>query len=213
MSKVYDYPGTDATVRWDGRLCIHVAECGRADNDLFVGGRTPWCQPDSVDAQDVDDVVRRCPTGALSYATADGTTESPAASNTAVVQNDGPLYLRGELELADAPDDMPGVRFRMALCRCGASKNKPFCDNSHIEAGFRDHGAVGEKGPGLDADGGPLKITPLDDGPVLVNGNLTMLAASGRVAWQGGKCALCRCGASENKPFCDGSHKKVGFTT
>jgi CDGSH-type Zn-finger protein len=106
---------------------------------------------------------------------------------------------------------MPGVRYRAALCRCGRSSNKPFCDNSHLEAGFQDYGSVGEGGPGLAAIGGPLTVKPLTDGPLLVNGNLTIHAGSGRVAWQGAQVALCRCGASKNKPFCDGSHKAAGF--
>jgi len=106
---------------------------------------------------------------------------------------------------------MPGTRFRAALCRCGASKNKPFCDNSHINAGFVDSGAVGETGPGYSTESGELSIKPLTDGPLLLKGNLTIFASTGREAWKGEKAALCRCGESQNKPFCDGSHKAAGF--
>jgi CDGSH-type Zn-finger protein len=121
--------------------------------------------------------------------------------------------VRGELKIDGAADHMPGVRFRAALCRCGESKIKPFCDNSHEAAGFVDRGAVGEKGDGLDAHGGPLKIQPVKDGPLLVSGNAEIVAGSGRIAWSGAKTALCRCGASANKPFCDGSHRAAGFTS
>ena len=214
MRKKHIYTGDAADVSWDGRLCIHIGECGRAEGDLFVGGRDPWCQPNVVDNSNVDDVVRRCPTGALTYTLKDGSQgEQADAENVLVVSNDGPLYVRGDLEVEGAPDDMEGIGFRVALCRCGASKNKPFCDNSHIEAGFRDHGAVGESGKGFDSPGGKLTIKSLDDGPVIVNGNLSIIAASGRVAWRGTKAALCRCGASKNKPFCDGTHRSIGFTT
>ena len=48
-------------------------------------------------------------------------------------------------------------------------------------------------------------------GPLLVNGNLTIVSGNGRTAWQGTKTALCRCGQSSNKPFCDATHKQVGF--
>ncbi|NJK31333.1 MAG: hypothetical protein HC927_02350, partial [Deltaproteobacteria bacterium] len=61
------YPGEKADVCWDSRLCIHVGECGRAANELFEGGRDPWCRPDLVAIEEVVDVVRRCPTGALTY--------------------------------------------------------------------------------------------------------------------------------------------------
>ena len=59
MSKKVTYKGANADVQWDGRLCIHIGECGRAKNELFVGGRDPWCQPDSVSSDEVAEVVNR----------------------------------------------------------------------------------------------------------------------------------------------------------
>jgi CDGSH-type Zn-finger protein/uncharacterized Fe-S cluster protein YjdI len=210
--KVVDYPGREVDVRWDGRLCIHVGECGRADNELFVGGRQPWCQPDLVRPDEVADVVLRCPSGALTYLRKDGgPAESASSENVVTVVYNGPLYLRGDLAIDGAADDMPGVSFRAALCRCGASKNKPFCDNSHEEIGFKDYGAVGESGDGFDEPGGQLEVKRASNGPLLLSGSFAIVAASGRVAWKGKKAALCRCGQSSNKPFCDGSHKDAGF--
>ncbi|HET6417603.1 MAG TPA: CDGSH iron-sulfur domain-containing protein [Polyangiales bacterium] len=210
--KLATYDGEEADVQWDGRLCIHVGECGRANNNLFVGGRQPWCQPDRVSVEEVADVVARCPSGALTYTRKDGGPEEVAETENVVsVMYNGPLYLRGELEVDGAADDMTGVRFRAALCRCGQSKSKPFCDNSHEAAGFRDYGAVGESGQGFEAPGGPLKVGRAPNGPLLLNGNFSIVAASGRTAWKGSKAALCRCGQSKNKPFCDGAHKDAGF--
>ncbi|KPK14723.1 MAG: hypothetical protein AMJ62_11975 [Myxococcales bacterium SG8_38] len=210
--KVVKYEGRDADVQWDGRLCIHIGECGRAKNDLFVGGRQPWCEPDRVSADEVADVVLRCPSGALTYRRKDGgAEESPDSENVVSVMYNGPLYVRGDLEIDGASEDMPGLRFRAALCRCGQSKSKPFCDNSHEAAGFQDYGAVGEKGDGFEAPGGKLSVSPTPNGPLLLSGNFTIAAASGRRAWRGKKAALCRCGHSNNKPFCDGSHKGAGF--
>jgi CDGSH-type Zn-finger protein/uncharacterized Fe-S cluster protein YjdI len=210
--KVTDYPGGSADVHWDGRLCIHIGECGRANNELFVGGRKPWCQPDQVSTDEVADVVLRCPTGALTYSRKDGgPAEAADPENVVVIAYNGPLYLRGDLQIDGAAEDMNGVKFRAALCRCGASKNKPFCDNSHEEAGFKDYGAVGESGEGFDAPGGPLEVSRAPNGPLLLKGNFTIVAASGRKAWTGKKAALCRCGQSQNKPFCDGAHKAAGF--
>ena len=210
--KVHTYEGDAAEVDWDGRLCIHVGECGRAANTLFVGGRKPWCWPDEVEADVTVDVVTRCPTGALSLRRKDGGPgESPQNENVVVVSNHGPLYVRGDLAIEGAAEDMPGVRFRAALCRCGQSKNKPFCDNTHEQSGFSDRGAIGETGEGLEETGGKLVIKRAKDGPLLLSGNVTLMTAAGRVAWRGTKCALCRCGQSKNKPFCDGSHKDAGF--
>lgn len=208
----YDFPGNKVDVEWDGRLCIHIAECGRSKGDLFVGGRKPWCQPDLVDLEEVIDVVERCPSGSLTYKVNDQSIkESPDEQNTVAVSYNGPYFVRGDLNIENSPADMEGLQFRVALCRCGSSKNKPFCDNSHEKARFQDYGAVGDKGESLTAKGGKLSINPLNDGPLLLSGNLTIINGSGRVAWAGTQVALCRCGASENKPFCDGSHVAAGF--
>lgn len=210
--EIYTYFGKDVDVDWDGRLCIHIGECGYAKGDLFVGGRDPWCQPDLTSIADVEDVVKRCPTGALVFKSKDETVSELAESeNSVAVAYNGPYFIRGELEIADAPEDMPGVKFRTALCRCGLSKNKPFCDNSHIQGKFEDYGAVGETGKSQMEKGGVLKISIVKDGPLMLSGNVTIKASSGRDAWQGDNVALCRCGASKNKPFCDGSHVQAGF--
>ena len=59
----------------------------------------------------------------------------------------------------------------------------------------------------------PVKITVRPNGPLLVEGAIALTDASGKQWDLVGKPAvfLCRCGASENRPFCDGAHKKVGF--
>lgn len=213
-SKITKYSGARAEVAWNGGLCIHIGECGRAKGELFVGGRQPWCQPDTASDGEVRDVVMRCPTGALSVEFADGSiAETANQENTINVAYNGPLFVRGQLEIDGAPGDAPGLNFRAALCRCGHSRNKPFCDNSHEGAGFSDYGAVGETGEPNTESGGPLAIKAVKNGPLLVKGNVTISGSSGRKSWSGKKAALCRCGASANKPFCDNSHKKSGFTS
>lgn len=209
--QVVDFPGAEIAVQWDGRLCIHHGECGRAAGELFVDGRDPWCIPDASCGAEVREIIERCPSGALSYRDPNGGPELVPVDNTVTVSPRGPLFFTGDLAIEGAPSDMPGVAHRAALCRCGASENKPFCDNSHLNTGFDDSGAVGERGTPLHALGGPLVIKPLADGPLLVEGNLSMRASSGRLAWEGTETALCRCGASGNKPFCDGSHRAAGF--
>ncbi|MBI2684425.1 MAG: CDGSH iron-sulfur domain-containing protein [Actinobacteria bacterium] len=209
---VHTYAGKDLDATWDARLCIHVGECTRAHGELFKSGRDPWGEPDRADADTVAEVVTRCPTGALAYVRKDGgPAETPNAENTAVIANNGPIYVRGDLGIPGIPADMPATSFRAALCRCGESKNKPFCDNSHESTGFVDRGAVGRTGSPLEAIGGPLVIRPLPNGPLLVSGNLTIVSGLGRRAWQGTKTSLCRCGRSSDKPFCDSTHTKVGF--
>lgn len=211
---VYEYPGEAVDVTWDRRLCIHVQECTRAKEGVFARGRDPWGQPDLAPADAVAEIAERCPTGALVAHRKDGgPAEAPPAENTVVVSSRGPVYLHGDLRIAGAPDDMPGVRTRAALCRCGDSRNKPFCDNTHEAEGFSEHGAIGDAGPGPEGTGGPLEVDPRPNGPVLLRGDMTIISGSGRATWRGSKAAICRCGQSANKPFCDGTHASIGFTT
>jgi len=211
--KVYKFDGEKLDVLWDGRLCIHVGECTRAKGELFVSGRKPWGQPDLVETDYVAEVCHRCPTGALTYTRNDGgSVEAVPSTNVVTLANNGPLYFEGNLQINGAADDMPGVKHRAALCRCGGSKNKPFCDNAHEKEGFFDRGALGDTGDmTLESNGGPLRIQRAPNGPLLVHGNFVIRTASGREGWRGTKAALCRCGASKNKPFCDGEHKQIGF--
>ncbi len=212
-NEVYEFDGEKMEVSWDGRLCIHVGECTRAKGELFVSGRNPWGEPDRGEADHVAEVVRRCPTGALTYARKDSGEEEPVSpDNVVTIANNGPLYFEGELEIDGAATDMPGVGMRAALCRCGDSENKPFCDNTHEDEDFKDRGAVGKPGDAkLESTGGPLEVQRAPNGPLLVRGNFVIRTASGHEAWRGTKAALCRCDKSDNKPFCDGKHKDAGF--
>lgn len=225
------YRGKEINVNWDRRLCIHISECVRADNDLFVEGRTRWCIPDTVTTDEVKEVIKRCPTGALTYEykVSEGEEcamyEEPQAENIVTVSSHGPLFLRGDLDIdyaaREGEEEMKGTAFRAALCRCGASERKPFCDGSHDKVGFKEYGSVGTITEGAEgamgvkgvAEEAPatLKVTPLEDGPLLLQGSYHIKTGSGRNAACGTECALCRCGASENKPYCDGSHKKIDF--
>jgi CDGSH-type Zn-finger protein len=96
--------------------------------------------------------------------------------------------------------------------RCGLSKNKPFCDNSHIEGPFAATGepATRESEP-LAARGGALSIAPQRNGPLLMRGPLEICAGTGHTVDRVSAARLCRCGGSQTKPFCDGSHATSGF--
>ena len=100
------------------------------------------------------------------------------------------------------------------MCRCGASRNKPFCDGSHTEAEFQDQGTVGKdsvKTVESADEERVLRIPPTADGPLAVKGKAEIVSADGQTCYSGNRMYLCRCGASQNKPFCDGSHATVGF--
>lgn len=196
-------------VSFDGRRCIHARRCILALPAVFRAGvEGQWIFPDAAAAEEIARVVGSCPSGALTYQRKDGgLEEQPPGVNTLRPWEDGPNELRGDIQIAGQEP-----RKRAVLCRCGQSQNMPFCDNSHVDAGFRATADIPSKdGKPLDASDGPLLVQPTKDGPNMVSGNLQIIAGSGRKVTTTRKVFLCRCGHSGNKPFCDGSHAKVGF--
>jgi CDGSH-type Zn-finger protein/uncharacterized Fe-S cluster protein YjdI len=215
VSRVHVYKGTTITIVWDASLCVHAAECVRGLPKVFSTGRKPWVDANAASATAIMGVVERCPSGALKYEFGNGAkSERAAKSNAITVACDGPLHLRGDLEVVRGEDEGTVTKAtRLTLCRCGQSANKPYCDRSHAKAGFSDLGAVAnpESKPKEPAGGTTLKVTVRPDGPLRLDGEMQILDGGGRIAWQGVETALCRCGASKNKPFCDGSHREAGF--
>jgi CDGSH-type Zn-finger protein len=133
---------------------------------------------------------------------------APDANVIRVLEN-GPLDVTGDIHIAD---DEP--RNRARLCRCGGSENKPFCDDSHRINGFIATGEppTEESGP-LEAHNGKLQITPFPNGPLGIAGPVEICSGTGHTLNRTTRIALCRCGHSKSKPYCDGSHRRVGFTT
>lgn len=214
--RLHEFDGAGIRVTWSSRRCIHAAECVRGLPAVFQPGRKPWVIPERSTADAIAEVVMRCPTGALHFERRDGGPAEPApAANTVEPTRGGPLHLRGDIELLSPDGTLLLEDTRVALCRCGQSRNKPFCDNSHFEADFADRGEVFEGGlkPLEGSPAGPLRVTVSADGPLAAKGPMTVRSADGRVTLSGGAASLCRCGNSRNKPFCDGSHLRVGFKT
>jgi CDGSH-type Zn-finger protein len=101
---------------------------------------------------------------------------------------------------------------RATLCRCGASRHKPFCDNSHAAVSFSASGEPDKReSQPLLTRNGRLDVRPQPNGPLVVEGNVELCSGTGRTIERTTAVRLCRCGASANKPFCDGSHARVGF--
>lgn len=135
------YSGRDVEVSFDLDVCIHVGACLAALPEVFELRRQPWILPDAAHADAVAEAVRRCPSGALRYRRLDGGAEEQAESPATVVPlRNGPLTVRGALEVTTS-DGSVDVTPRATLCRCGHSATKPFCDNSHLAAGFSAEGA------------------------------------------------------------------------
>jgi CDGSH-type Zn-finger protein/uncharacterized Fe-S cluster protein YjdI len=204
------YEGTRLTVLNHAERCIHSRYCVLGRPGVFIPNADgPWIAPDAGTTEAVVALIERCPSGALAYERKDGgAAESVPPVNNVRIQENGPLAIHADMRMEGFPD----AGYRATLCRCGQSENKPYCDNSHRAAGFEATGEVPTRPSApLLARGGPLTITPAPNGPLLVVGPLELCAAFGRTIDRVERTALCRCGASGNKPFCDGSHARVGF--
>lgn len=123
----------------------------------------------------------------------------------------GPALLRGDIELVGA-DGTSERGEGYALCRCGQSANKPFCDGTHNTCGYEDAGTVGQFKP-KEAPAGQthLRAKILPNGPIVLEGTFRLLDGRGQEVLQNGGGNICRCGHSANRPFCDGTHKSCGF--
>ena len=211
--RVRAYTGEEIDVTYDAGRCIHVAECLRRLHDVFDTTRRPWILPDNATADDVAETVMACPSGALQFARKDGGVAEPLpATNTIRLAHNGPLFVRGDFTIVTPLGEVVLKETRASLCRCGASESKPFCDNSHRAIGFRAPYKPVENVPELPPiQGGPLTIVTRTNGSLHITGNFTVLDARGNSIYHGADNKFCRCGGSERKPFCDGTHALIGF--
>jgi CDGSH-type Zn-finger protein len=131
------YRGKSITIRDNRSICAHAGICTDTLASVFKYGSEPWIDPDGADAHAVIEAVRRCPSGALGYSIEGA--DSPAARAACItVTKDGPYAVSGDIGLPNEPRGQGAAADHYTLCRCGASKNKPFCDGSHWDARFKD---------------------------------------------------------------------------
>ena len=132
------YRGKKITIYDDRAICAHSARCSDNLASVFKYGSEPWIDPDGGSVEAIIDAVRKCPSGALSYAI--GNAEAPAQQRAPgiTVTKDGPYAVVGAIALTGQAANSLASAECYTLCRCGASKNKPFCDGSHWNAGFKD---------------------------------------------------------------------------
>lgn len=125
-------------VSWEPRFCIHTQACVRDLGQVFNASARPWIDVDAADPDAIAQTILTCPTGALHFRRLDGGAQEEAGEGTTVEpRRDGPLFVRGRLRIVDADGNLIREDTRLALCRCGASGNKPFCDGSHRRVGFK----------------------------------------------------------------------------
>lgn len=212
-TKPRTYHGEQADVTYDLKRCIHAEECIRRLSAVFNRDQLPWAQPDHASPDELLETVLHCPSGALHVERKDDRDGEPTpAQNTIQLIEDGPLYVRGNVTIVQSDGNLVLHDTRVALCRCGASRNKPFCDNSHRAINFQAPGARDTIEPvTFNPNGGELTILPGKNDCLAVTGNFTIICGDSNPVYNGNEQWLCRCGGSSDKPFCDKTHQRNGF--
>jgi uncharacterized Fe-S cluster protein YjdI len=141
--KTHKYTNKDITIIWKPDVCIHSKLCWHGLREVFDPAKRPWILPEAADTARIMAQIDKCPSGALSYlknATPEETiaiTEPPATTVTNIeCMPNGPLLVKGKIIVKKSDGTEEIKTGPIALCRCGTSKNKPYCDGGHKTAGF-----------------------------------------------------------------------------
>jgi CDGSH-type Zn-finger protein len=135
---VVDYASAAITVHFNKLQCSAAEECVRSLPKVFQHGRKPWIEPQHASAEEIVAAIRRCPSGALRYTRKGEVGPDHAGPPNVRIRKDGPYEVRGGVPLRSSFRMEGASPMLYTLCRCGASKNKPFCDGSHWRVKFKD---------------------------------------------------------------------------
>lgn len=130
-----EYSNDEITVFWDPKKCIHSTNCVRGLPAVFNHDSRPWIHMKGARSEEIMKVIDKCPSGALSYKKSDADHELSAQIRVA---EKGPLLVDGDCLLMNREGTIIAKKGPFALCRCGGSKNKPYCDGTHKMIGFDD---------------------------------------------------------------------------
>ncbi|MFT5220273.1 MAG: CDGSH-type Zn-finger protein [Planctomycetota bacterium] len=132
------YIGSGITIHDNRSICAHAGYCTDQLAAVFRMKQEPWIDADAATVNEIVSTIKSCPSGALSYSL-QPEVEVVAETGAAIhIAENGPYVVSGEIDLVDIDWAEGASRKQFTLCRCGASKNKPFCDGSHWDSGFKD---------------------------------------------------------------------------
>lgn len=133
-----DYRAPGITIHDDRGLCAHAGHCTDGLASVFKYGSEPWIDPAGAEVASIVEIVKRCPSGALSYTLDQSEPPEDSAPPSITVTKNGPYAVAGSIAMVDSAPGQNSQATKYTLCRCGGSKNKPFCDGSHWTIGFTD---------------------------------------------------------------------------
>ncbi|MEN0001329.1 MAG: CDGSH iron-sulfur domain-containing protein [Pseudomonadota bacterium] len=130
--------GVEVTVSYTPVLCTHAAQCQARAIEVFDPGKKPWIQPENGSVKAIMDVMAACPSGALRVAIGDLPEQHLTTGDVAInIEKNGPYHVTN-VALEAEFNGAGASRAKYSLCRCGQSKNKPFCDGTHHDVKWRD---------------------------------------------------------------------------
>ena len=137
-NKPEHYIGKKITIHDNRGVCAHVGHCTDSLKSVFKLGEEPWIEPDGAAVEEIVETIKKCPSGALSYSIEDVEHKDHEREPMVTVLKDGPYAITGGIELLDQDMAEGASTEHYTLCRCGGSQNKPFCDGTHWQIGFKD---------------------------------------------------------------------------
>lgn len=138
LNKRDSYAGKNITIHDNRAVCAHAGLCTERLSSVFKMKQEPWIDPDAEDVEKIIEIVKSCPSGALSYSVNDVEVKDCEREPKVTVAKNGPFVVTGDIELLGQTMGDQVSKEHYTLCRCGASKNKPFCDGTHWSIGFSD---------------------------------------------------------------------------
>ena len=141
QATVKEYSNGELIIVWQPSQCIHSTVCFHDLPEVFNPQQRPWVKMDAATTEQLIAQVSRCPSGALSYKMAEQPAPiTPPATEAVKIKlaPNGPLLVQGKIEIQDKNGAITTHTKMTALCRCGASANKPYCDGSHQKINFTD---------------------------------------------------------------------------
>jgi CDGSH-type Zn-finger protein len=136
--KMDNYEGREITIHDNRGVCSHAGFCTDNVPNVWRMGKEPWINPDGADPVQIEAVIKLCPSGALSCTRKGVLIKDFDRKPGITVSKDGPYRVVGGPGLNDQGGNKPESKEHFALCRCGGSKNKPFCDGTHWHIKFKD---------------------------------------------------------------------------
>jgi len=132
-----NYKGDKIEIHYNKELCTHAAECVSNLPMVFDPKRKPWIDPNQADSDQLKAIIRKCPSGSLSFTERGTETRDFDLKQEKIrIAKDGPYYITGSIPVASTPFKDTASTEHYALCRCGESRNKPFCDGYHHDIKF-----------------------------------------------------------------------------